>query len=55
MGNSAIEGFAKLGIDLGSLKAVPVGEAAKSITGVVRGSLVNWLCETFLLMYAAGQ
>ncbi|RSL61206.1 hypothetical protein CEP53_005183 [Fusarium sp. AF-6] len=35
MGNSAVEGFAKLGIDLGSLKPVSVEEATKNIAGLV--------------------
>jgi hypothetical protein len=55
MGNSAVEGLAKLGIDLGSLKATSVEETTDSITGLVRDSFASWLCEFFLLMYAAGQ
>ncbi|KAJ3468054.1 hypothetical protein MRS44_002119 [Fusarium solani] len=35
MGNSAVEGLAKLGIDLGSLKATSVEETTDSITGLV--------------------
>ncbi|KAI8676131.1 hypothetical protein LRP88_10844 [Fusarium phalaenopsidis] len=35
MGNSAVEGFSKLGIDLGSLKAASVEETTDSIAGLV--------------------
>ena len=51
MSNSAVEGLAKLGLDLGSLKAVSVEETTESISGVVSDSFVNWFCEDFANVY----